>query len=138
MNKIAKRIVAGASAMLMTFSSVAMVASANSGTGSVDGVPVRYSTSITATSALSVSSFQDDPTHYNFKLELGIAYRYKDQRTGTVTTSLVEPITTSGGGIGHQVNAPTNCTMVVASSKHTFWVNDGYGHVFNSRAEYNS
>ncbi len=137
MNKIAKRIVAGASAIILAFGNMAMTAGAESGTGKVDGIPVKYSTSITATSSVSTSSFQEDPRKYNFELELGISYQYKNQRTNIVTTSLVEPISTSGGGIGHQVNAPTNCTMILARTKHTFWVNGGIGYVFNSSAEYN-
>lgn len=136
MSKIAKRIVAGASAMILAFGNMAMTAGAASGTGKVDGIPVKYSTSITETWSRSTSSFQEDPTRYDFKLELGIAYQHRNQQTGYVTTTLAEPVEASGGGISHQINAPTNCTMVLASTKHTFWVNDGIGTVFNSKAEY--
>lgn len=136
MNKITKRIVAGASAIILAFGNMAMPASADSGTGKVDGIPVKYSTSITATSSFSTSSFQEDPTRYNFKLELVIVYQHKNQRTNIVTTSIVGPIEASGGGIGHQFNAPANETMITARAEHTFWVNGGHGATFNSRADY--
>ncbi len=42
MSKIAKRIVAGASAMILAFGNMAMTAGAASGTGYVDGIPVKY------------------------------------------------------------------------------------------------
>lgn len=134
MNKIAKRIVAGVSAMALAFSSVAMTASATSGTGKVKGIPVKYSTSITETSSLSTSSFQEDPTKYNFELELRICYQHKDTRTGKATISLVEPIQTSGGGLGHQINAPKYSTMAWAGTNHCFWVNGGAAYEFYSEA----
>lgn len=115
MNKITKRIVAGASAIILAFGNMAMTASAEQKTGIVDGIPVKCSTSITATSSISISSFQEDPTRYNFKLKLEIAYKHRDQRTGILTSSIVGPIEANGGGIGHQINAPTNCIMVEAS-----------------------
>lgn len=134
MNKIAKRIVAGTSAIILAFGNMAMTASATSGTGTVKGITVHYSTSITETSSISISSFQEDPTRYNFELELRIAYQYRNQRTGIVNVSGPETFTTSGGGIGHQINAPTNCTMVWTGTWHCFWVNGGSGTEFYSEA----
>lgn len=131
MNKIAKRIVAGVSAMALTFSSVAMTASATSGTGRVNGVPVNYSTSITATSSLSTSSFGDDPTKYDFKLQLDIDYQYQNQRTGELTTSNVLTAKTSGGGTGRQITVPANCTMLATYANHYYWVNGVYGQYYS-------
>jgi len=136
MSKIAKRIVAGVSAMILALGNMAMTVNAESREGKVDGIPVTYSTSITATSSLSTSYFGENPEKYDFELQLGIAYQYINTQTGDSTISIVETPKTSGGGIGRQINAPTNCTMVLASTKHTFWVNGGIGTVFNSKAEY--
>lgn len=129
MNKIAKRIVAGVSAMALAFGSVAMTASATSGTGRVNNVPVSYSTSITATSSLSTSSFGDDPSKYVFELQLDILYQYQNQRTGDLTTSnlLTEKERANGGGMGRQVTAPANCSMTAADTNHYFWVNGVFG-----------
>lgn len=129
MNKIAKRIVAGASAMILAFSSMAMTVSASSGSGSVNNVPVHYSTSMTTTSFLSTSYFGDDPTKYVFELQLGIKYQYTNQRNGDITTSelVTEKERAYGGGMGRQFKAPANCTMEGVLAYHNFWVNGVFG-----------
>ncbi len=62
MNKIAKRIVAGASAIILAFGNMAMTVSATSGTGKVNGVKVNYSSSIISSYVLSTSSVKEDST----------------------------------------------------------------------------
>ena len=133
MNKIAKRIVAGVSAMALAFSSMAMTASANEGTGRVNGVPVEYSTSITEKYSLSTSYFGANPFEHDFKLQLDITYQYKNQRNGELTTSHVITEEASGGGTGRQIQAPANCTMTYADTYHYFWADDVYGQ-YHSRA----
>lgn len=136
MNKITKRIVAGASAMILTFGNMAMTAGAASGTGYVDGITVTYSTTIKATSSESSSIFLEDPTRYDFALQLSIAYQCKNQRTGVVNSSLVKTPKINSGGLVHQITAPTGYVMVKTGTNHTFWVDNGIGTVFYSEAVY--
>ena len=133
MNKIAKRIVAGVSAMALTFSSVAMTASATEGTGYINKIPVEYSTSIKATSSLSSSYFGANPFEHDFKLQLDITYQYINQRNGDFTTTNLLTEQTSGGGTGRQIQAPANCTMTYTDTYHYFWADGVYGQ-YHSRA----
>lgn len=119
--------------MALALSSMVMTASATSETGVVNGVTVNYSTTISATSSLSTSSFQEDPTKHDFELQLYIAYQYKNQRTGDISANELLTPRTSGGGIGRQVTAPTGCTMLSAEADHYCWV-DGVRKVFYSYA----
>lgn len=134
MNKIAKRIVAGASAMALAFSSVAMTASAADDPDRVNGIIVDYSSSITSSYVLSTSSFRADPKLHSFELYLDMFYVHINQRNGEVTASnTITPIVT-GGGTGRQIMAPTNCTMKRVETDHYFSA-DGVIGVYSSSAE---
>ncbi|MCM1167781.1 MAG: hypothetical protein NC401_17475, partial [Ruminococcus sp.] len=79
------------------------------------------------------SSFQDDPTKHDFKLKLDMLYQYVNQRTGDEDEYRAETPITSGGGLGRQLTAPTDCTILMADAHHYFWV-DGVSDQYYSYA----
>lgn len=125
-----KKIIASLSAAIIASATFAMTATA--ATGTVQGITVNYSSTVTANYALSTSSLQANPAEYDITASIDATYVYRNTSTGVSETDYEFTGWTVGGN-GLQYTAPTGYEMKSVAATHFFRVN-GVQKAFYSAA----